>query len=181
MLDDTALKALIDTHVEKFPDMCAEDLYLLLHQGVLGPGHEIIVPHLALEVLTTEAQGLDLEVREWEEITETLDADLELVRVHLRPYLRAGGSLLRLHQAVVESAARMHPERDRFDSFLSRALAVLQRVDLDETGFDRRDVQRAIAQAKKADYPPPQHSKDYVEAYSPAYRVVLLETLSEKA
>jgi len=170
---------LIEDHLDRYPDLEAVDLYVLLHQVALGPGQEIVAPKLALEALVEQARSLDLEVREWEEPVEVLDHDRELARVHLRPYLRAGGEVGRLHAAVVSTASQLHGNHGYLRELASMALQHLDDDVLADASFARRDLQRVIGEASRGGFQEiPTHSEIYRELYEPAYHVVLLDELA---
>lgn len=177
-----ALDALVDRHLERYPDLRAVDLYKLLHQAYCGPGHAIPVrTDDAADTwvrLREEAErvGAELRVREWERPTEPLDPRPGLVRVNLRPYLRAGGSLSRLHTAFVKTARELEPDTEGLQRALARVQRQLKRGELD-VGFDLDELREVVADASRSGFGPRRHSPAYRELYAPAYRVVWLDHL----
>lgn len=172
---------LLEDHFERYPDMDAEDVYKLLHQAVLGPGHVIVAPALALDALLDESRVIDLEVLEHEEVIEHLLPERGTVRVHLRPYLRSGGDLHRLHEAFVRSAEVLgEPDTDALQLALAEAITFLD----GHPGiavFSSHEFRALVLEQRRAGFTPLSHSEDYKELYAPAYRVLLLSELTGDA
>lgn len=175
-----ALEALLEEHAERYPDLEAVDVYKLLHQAFCGPGHAAPLEADAWQALQKEAERVAAEqwrVREWEEAVEVLNPSSQLARVHLRPYLRAGGSLTRLHEAFMATAREVEPDLDGLKAALARVQQQLGAGALD-VGFDLDAFRRVCGEAARVGYGALSHSAAYRELYAPAYRVVLLERLS---
>jgi len=170
---------IVAAHLERFPDAEPVDLYKLVHQASLGIGHLIDNDVEARGMLADEARDLDLTPREWEEVVEPIRPGGELVRVHLRPYLRAGGSLERLLTAMLRT-------QDLLDAVSLTALAanlgtvrgVVHAIDQDQR-FDRRAFDVLLHDLATAGFPARHHSDAFRELYDPHYRVVLLATLED--
>lgn len=181
MMKDEVLE-LLEEHAERYPDMMAEDLYKVLHQRILGPGHAVHHKVQAEERLRAEAESLDLaNHRGFDEPVEMLDESRELARVHLRPYLRAGGDLRRLLDAFVDTAAELDAsDKSELKTALGLTLRLLDaHADELDLAFDKSDFSRVLGKAVQADYPGMSHSEEYREFYAPSYRVVLLSRLVE--
>src|SRR5258705_13932064 len=97
--------ALIQAHVQRYPEIDILDVYKLLHQAVFGPGHAIVNQKnqkSAREWLERESDLLKPTLDE--PLVENIHPDSALVRLHLRPYLAANGKLNKLFDAFVQSS-----------------------------------------------------------------------------
>lgn len=169
---------LIQTQLERFPDSQPADVFKLVFDVFLGPG-TILLPELAADALRKRAATLNIsEPQEWEEAVENLDAASGLARVHLRPYLRAGGDLTRLHHAIVRTAEQLSSRAERFEEVIGKLRAISRTLDLSDVAFKGDDLLNHLSRAaRRLPDQPPRHSPEYEEAYSPAYCVVLVDTL----
>ncbi len=173
MDDDGAWLELIRKHIHSHPEAEAVDLYKFLHQGVLGPGHMIANRESATGFLYKELADLPLSVpagEGWEGLFEELDPRGDVLRVHLRPFLAAGGDPDSLAEAFVRSASAFDPKTGQ-----DRLVQLWKRLIPELTGLlpDRANLESLDTELREAGYPMIRHSEAYRRAYSPAYRVVL--------
>lgn len=158
---------LLSSHLERYPAMQLDDIYKLLHQAALGPGHAVKDAAAARAWLEKEAAELGAGPVEPEK--DLISPDGRLARVHLRSWLAAGKSLDDLNFAFVGTANSYPPSRDRLEKFCGCL------GDLAGTGgipFARQEVVAYFDRIAQASYPVVHHSKAYSDAYKPAYRVV---------
>jgi len=165
------------SHVRSHPEAQAVDLYKFLHQGVLGPGHMISDRESARGVLHREIAGLQCTESPQgagESLLEALDPDGQVLRVHLRPFLAAGGHPDSLAEAFIRSASAFDPVtgQERLVRLWRELLPGLAGLLQDPGGLDSLDTA-----LRDAGYPMVRHSEAYRSAYSPAYRVVLRREL----
>jgi hypothetical protein len=167
------LTGILDWHRRTYPLLEAADVYKLLHQGVFGPGHIIENPESARNYLEDEfrIQKSATGIQNWglTEETEPIDPDGMLVRVNLGPIAREAGVVDRLVTALVESANTVKGDPEKMKRRLGAA------VRWCETSLPREAQALAeLAAAAGADgFQARHHSAAYLDAYQPAYRVVL--------
>jgi len=171
MADREKVKALLLEHHERRPLMRGTDYYKLLYQGVFGVGH--IMGDGAWGWLTKEADGLDLDDQPDEPLVEAISADGAMVRVNLRPYIRGGGSIEELFEAMKATA----PVEDSPEMFMDAWRVFLGLVDEGLIEVDPGELSLLVEELRLEGVSPHHHSGEYREAYSPAYRVVRRETL----
>ncbi len=172
-MDRERFRMFLLKHLETRPRMRVQDVYKLLYQGVFGVGH--IMGMDAYPRLLEEAGRIDLQDHPWEPLVEPASVDGETVRVNLRPYLRRGGSLEQLYEAMEESSA-VKGDPGEFMALwgLFKELAEEERLGLDVENI------RGYDEELKAGGPAPRHhSAEYREAYYPAYRVVRRQVFEE--
>jgi len=146
--------------------------------------HKVLACELAaLQVRSPKDKG-----RSQEELAvEPIDPDGRLVRVNLRPFVRAAevsskksecrrqnGGAEWLVEAMVESARRVKGSPDQMKRRLAAA------VSWCSTNLPRQagELERLAARAEESGYPAFHHSSAYNRAYRPAYRVVLRTCLN---
>lgn len=165
---------LLSAHLVRYPAMQLDDIYKLLHQAALGPGHAVENPAAARKRLDEEIATVGEAPGEL--LQDVISPDGRLARVHLRPYLAAGGDPDALHRAFVATANSYPPSPDK----LARFCGCLG--DLAAAGgipFARDEVVAYFDQVARDGYPAIHHSVAYRNAYQPAYRVVALDLLQE--
>lgn len=166
---------LIDHHLHLRRHMEAQDIYKLLYQGILGPEHLISSPAEFKAVLWAEYDTLG--AAQDEALWEPVRPDGELLRLNLRPFKARGLSLDKLIDACLATA------RHAWDApaELRKAWNVVV-----ESCAGRRwplqapaDFSNLTARLEELNYPPVHHSRQYVEAYWPSYRLLAAEFLGE--
>jgi hypothetical protein len=179
MMTDQAWTDLLSTHLERYPDAQPEDILKLIWDTHVGPAADL-PPALAEEALCKRAAQLDIsDIPEWEDAVEVLDPSTQLARVHLRPYLRAGGDLRRLHVAVQRTAERLRARAERLSEVVARLRPLIRTLEMSDVAFSADDLLVALSRSAWQRAPSaPRHSKPFEEAYSPAYCVALLDTLA---
>jgi hypothetical protein len=164
---------LLGQHRQRYPRMALADIYKLLHQAALGPGHAVRDPDAARAALASEA--LSVGEGPADPLVDPISPDGRLARVHLRPYLAAQHDLTELADAFVQTAASYSGAQDKLVKFCGCL------GDLGEAGgipFSRAEVAAFFDPIAAQGYPVVHHSDAYRNTYRPAYRVVDLDLLS---
>jgi hypothetical protein len=165
---------LLSAHLERYPAMQLDDIYKLLHQAALGPGHAVDNPAAARKRLDQEMAALGKSCAE--PLRDIISPDGRLGRVHLRSYLAAGGSPDALHHAFVETANSYPASPDKLAKFCGCL------GDLAAAGsmpFAREDVLAYFEKIARDGYPVVHHSEAFRHAYLPAYRVIAVDLLEK--
>ena len=163
---------LLSAHFERYPAMQLDDVYKLLHQSALGPGHAVDNPAAARKRLDQEIQALgggSIELPQ-----DIISPDGRLGRVHLRTYVAGGGNIHALHRAFVETANTYPASLDKLAKFCGCL------GDLAAAGgipFTQQDVVAYFEKIAQDGYPAIHHSEAFRKAYQPAYRVVAVDLL----
>jgi hypothetical protein len=159
--------------VPPLPEFGLPDLYKLIYQAWLGPGHAIPSRDGASAYLRLEWSALGRAGPEHDDIhkppvIEVLSEGAPFVRVHLRPYRDAGGSMEELLEAFLRSAS-VPPDPEGFarDWARVRELVVAGALALTQAEYELFD-----RTARSAGYPALHHSRVYQVRARLAYRVV---------
>jgi len=105
---------------------------------------------------------------------EPITPDGRLVRVHLRPFVAAGGDQHLLHVTFQRTAHEFEGSTGRLERYWKSAL---QMAEVGDLRFPAAEMGDFFASMKEQDYPPVHHSDRYRDLYRPSYRVVLREHL----
>jgi hypothetical protein len=156
----------------RYPLMEPQDVYKLAFQAAMGSRHAGLDSAMATAWLDREIAALGGGPPE--PIRDTISSDGRMVRVHLRPYLAAGGSRAALLRAFVGTARTFAGSASR----LRRELAEIERMAAaGEIPLPRTALHAYFERMRVRGYPAVEHSAAYESAYHPAYRVVLGDLL----
>ncbi len=152
----------------RYPLMRTQDYIKLLFQSEYYGGHFVSdddsLRRLNKEVEVCMAQGGADE--------PLADLFLNMARVNIRPFVRAGKNLVTLNRIFVESNRLGCGSREGFDEKINVFLQLVKEKKIDLPYYT---VSREVGEYKKADYPVPSHSSAVKMNYAPAYRVVKKE------
>lgn len=154
---------LLENHQNRYPAMQAQDAYKLIHQAACGPAHAVTNPQAAQDWLEEELQTLHDPYPE--PAIDPISPDGALVRVHLAPYLAAGGNIERLLDAFITTSREFPADPTKLRKYFDTALALFP------------GLESLVETLKPQGYPAMHHSPAYRKAYKPAYRVALKEFL----
>ena len=161
----------LDTHLASHSAAEAQDVYKLLHQAVMGPGHAIPDPGAVRSWLEREIASLQPSDHD-DPLCEPIGGDPEMVRIHLRPYVEAGRDPVELLDAFVTSANLVKPEPDRLDALLHAAVEHLRNAG----SADMAGTLHALrAELLERGFTAVRHSQAFRQTYAPAYRIVTRE------
>jgi hypothetical protein len=165
---------LLSAHLARYPAMQLDDIYKLLHQAALGPGHAVDNPAAARKRLDEEMAALG--GGHDEPAKDIISPDGRLGRVHLRSYLAGGGEPDVLHRAFLETANSYPASSDKLAKFCD-CLGDL--ADAGGIPFARAEVLAYFGKISRDGYPAVHHSEAYRNAYRPAYRVIAVDLLQK--
>jgi hypothetical protein len=170
--EQAALRRLVRSQLARYPRQEVQDLYKLLHQAALGSEHA--VQDTAAARRWMERELATLAPGPAEPVVDTLSPDGHLARIHLRPYLAAGGDPEVLLEAFVRTANTYRGSPGRLERYWAEAVRMAAAGDVP---FSPGDLEAFFAAQAEAGHPAVHHSAVYEEAYAPAYRVVALANL----
>jgi len=163
---------LLAQHLQRYPRLALADIYKLLHQAALGPGHAVKNAAAARAALVSEAA--DLGDGPADPLLDPISPDGRLARIHLRAYVAARRDLDQLAEAFLQTAAGYAGAPDKLAKFCA-CLGDL--ADAGGIPFSRAEVAAYFEPIIAQGYPVVHHSDAYRVAYRPAYRVVDIQLL----
>ncbi|MEN6369767.1 MAG: hypothetical protein ABFD77_08735 [Thermotogota bacterium] len=169
------MRDIVLEHQRRYPCWKLDDLYKLVHQAALGSEHTVTDEARARAWLTQEMAKMGLGPHE--PLIEPISPDGEVVRVHLRPYLRRRLDPELLLEAFVRTAEEFRGLHGRIDAGLAEAgrLAREGRLPFTET-----DIALLSARMRAEGFPAVHHSDVYVAEYHPAYRVISRASMAKE-
>jgi hypothetical protein len=171
----TTLSRVLRNNIARYPAMQVQDLYKLLHQAAMGSEHAIQDQQAARSWMERELAGMGTGPDD--PLVDPLSPDGQILRLHLRPYLRARKDPERVLQAFIRTAnewcSSIHTLKKYGEVAAQLAQAGIGMIRQDEIGifFDKMEAQG---------FPAIHHSDVYRRIYRPAYRVVARQFMEEK-
>ncbi|UCH11462.1 MAG: hypothetical protein JSU61_06135, partial [Fidelibacterota bacterium] len=138
-----------------------------------GSEHAVNDTAMARAWLTREMATLT-DIATADPLIDTLSPDGQLARIHLRPFLRAGGSPDSLLAAFVRTANEFPGQQEMLRRYWNTAERMAEEGSL---AFSPDDLRDFFTDMQTRDFPAVHHSEVYRNTYQPAYRVVALEFL----
>ncbi len=160
-------ESLIKIHLMHYPDMQADDIYKMVYQGVMGPGHLGTDFQKILNYLNGEMS--QIEAVSQTKLIENISPDSSYIRINLKRFKYDGLSSDKL-AAIITKSARNSP--DNPEPFIDIWTGIAKRVENGKLSIDRDTFSKFNQYIIENNYPVIHHSKDYIEKYSPSYRVV---------
>jgi hypothetical protein len=162
------IEAVLTDHAARYPAMQMQDLYKLIYQAALGCEHAISDLQAARKWL--EREIAETEPDSSEPVLDPISDDGQIVRVHLQPFLAAGGRPEALLQAFIRTASEYRGDVKVLEHHwnIAAGLGV----------YPAAEMSAFIQSMKKLAYPVVHHSPEYRHLYRPAYRVVWVRFLS---
>lgn len=164
--DRAGWRAVLAEHAARYPLMAFDDTYKLIHQGVFGSEHAAPDEASARAWLVDEVATIAGTPGAGEATFESIAPGAEVVRVHLRPYLAAGGDAEALLGAFLETAGAIHGSVDEF------RCAAVAATDVDPVRWPVAAWSAFVEDRIGEGLPALHHAGPFTEAYAPAYRVV---------
>lgn len=175
---------LLQSHLEKYPEMTCQDMVKLLYQNEFGGGH-LIADEAQSLLRLQEEYGLS---RQDKSPAPAAAADAAFPPLSPLPVEDIGNGLCRCHLSKLSSES-LKPLNTLFcassklvhgspAAFLKKLEALSSYAAEHFTPAKRGECLRYLSAYRQAGCPQPRHSSAYREAYSPAYRVLLSDLAS---
>ena len=170
--EETTFHQILARQVSRYPRLEIQDLYKLTYQAAMGAEHA--VPDVAAAQDWLERELSQLDAGPQEPIVETISPDGRMARVHLRPYVAAGGDPAALLTAFVRTA---HEHRGTWEQLRRYWSYAVRLAAMGGLPFNQTDLLSFWADVEAQGFPVAHHSAGYRAAYKPAYRVIRREFL----
>lgn len=171
-INDKVFKNVLMTELKKHPRLQVDDLYKFIHQASFGSEHAVKDTSGVRNWMEREVANLDFTFEDG--LIDTLSSDGRIVRVNLRPFLKAGYDPELLLDAFVKTANNYKGSVETFKSYWSEAVELAEE---EHFSFTKTEMYNLFVEMSARGFPALHHSPEYVKEYKPAYRVVDLDYL----
>lgn len=158
------------THFRKYPLMRPDDLYKLVFQAAMGPGHAVKDIKSVIDWMNQEVK--DLDDYDDHDMIEEIDPDSVLVRVNLRPFLKNSGNTDKLCEAFMNTANSFPKQPEKIIKYWND---ILDLAESEKILINKNELDQFFEEMKSKELPAAHHSDIYRTNYKPAYRVVSRE------
>lgn len=166
-----SIARLIETHVERYPELDVIDVYRLLHQATFGVGGRIPNRKTAREWLDHEAK-LALQSTVGKLLVESVHPAGEIVRVYLQAYQAAGGALHALLDAYIKSGEAEPGDPELMANRWAEFAGMVVSGGTLSGRFESRVVALTGRIRANENWPANAHSPAYLAYYQPYYRIL---------
>ena len=172
--EQNTIQQVIKSHANRYPDWKVDDLYKLIYQAAMGNEHAITDGIAARNWLKNELTTMGVSPQE--PLLDTISPDGAILRVHLRPFQKAGLNAELLLQAFLDSTTVFWGSKEKLIEFMESAVKM---AEGNELAFSVPKLMDYFSKMRKLDLRAVHHSPAYSQAYKPAYRVVAKVALPE--
>jgi hypothetical protein len=165
---EASVYALVLNHLSVRPLTQVHDIYKLLYQSCMGLGHMVGDPKQARTRLEKEMDCIWPDLAP-EHLFEDISLHHPLVRVNLRPFVKAGLTASILFTAMLETERVMTPSPSKLEEAWNIYCSLESRHALPQRRQGLEDFQKQLI---ASGYPVQHHSEIYRQNYYPAYRIV---------
>ncbi len=167
-------KEILKNHFELYPLMTARDIYKMIFSSAMGPGHAVPDPEMVAKWMNFEVNNL--ENYDDKNLTDGLCPESGLVRVNIRPFLKAGGVAGDLCRIFIRTADDFNQDNSRIRKLWKTA----EEMSRDgQIPVKISELDEFFMEMESKSFPAAHHSTVYRNNYKPAYRVVLREYFDE--
>jgi len=171
---DTTFRAVVTSHVTRFPAMTITDLYKLTHQAAFGAEHAI--PDSATAAAWLEREWAALPDTSSEALLDTIAPGGRVLRVNLRSWKAAGRPPTPVLRAFLATGREHQRDAARFEQYWAEVVDLARESRIP---FDAGMLARHGAGMRAGNYPAVSHSDAYRRRHAPAYRVVSRKALTD--
>ena len=171
----TPFQQVLLAHAERYPAWQAQDVYKLAHQAAMGSEHAGTDREHARAWLEEEISMLPAGIDE--PLLDPISPDGNILRVHLRPFLRRGLPPELLLEAFLKTATGYKGSINTLKEYL---VQVIEMADQSKININLSDLVEVIRVMQTKGFAAAHHSDAYELAYTPAYRVIALVYLPKE-
>ena len=168
------LRALLTSHLRRYPKMQATDCAKLIYQSAFAGGHLIPSPEHALNRLKSEWDAFA--PGRYVPLLEPVGNGVS--RLYIEPARRMGLRPETVNALFVQTSVCFKKNAALFEQEMAEAAAMADEGLLPFSGDELRTL---ADDCRKTDFAPFSHSVVYRDAYAPAYRLVLNQSLRSLA
>jgi hypothetical protein len=160
--------AVASRHAERFPLSRPCDIYKVLFQACMGPEHAVANTEGAREWLAKEWGAVQANPRE--ELREDITVHFPVCRLNLRPAKARGMDQRAILDSFVGLAREFPKDRALLAASWTEVSGMIGDWRLRTSGAE--GLKTFCRLVEEGNFPAVHHSREYGEAYKPAYRLV---------
>jgi len=160
--------------LDRYPEMTGQDIYKLVYQSIMGPGHYGTDTNHIVMWLQQEAMAMGFETPP-DSLPLTEEIGNGYLRVNLWPFLKSGGSLEALAEAQVASTQKAPDSAELQKTWHSVKSWARQGLLKPLSG---EEIDQLTPFLEEKSWPAMHHSEKYSREYLPHYRVVSKSSLT---
>jgi len=159
-------------HHRRYPMMQIEDVYQLVYQSVMGPGHLLYNEKRAFDSLKKELANPRSKEKD---LFVDISLTIKVVRINLNIFAEQGGSARKLFSAMQKTAQAIPPDKEKLRKIwdITGELAEDGKLAM----LDYKGWRLFTDKLQRNSFPTIEHSSAYRKFYMPSYRVILYDLL----
>lgn len=166
--------SVIKQHLQLYPEIQPADIYKMVYQGMLGPGHLGADPKMINKYICMELS--EIEPDPDADLIENITPDSHFVRINLKKFLDMNLSVDGLAEVVLRSSGDTGNSKADFIHVWEN---IVHLVNNGKIAINKGAFNKFNRWAEENNYPVVHHSDVYFDLYLPAYRVVSLSIWKE--
>ena len=172
--DEICWENLIDSHLNRYPDLQVEDLYKLVYQATLGNGHAISDSLEVAEWLKKDLADPDQNTSE--PMIDTLGSCGRFARIHLNAYIKSGRRPENIIDAFIKTGALCPADSNAFFC----AISVIGKMSANgKLPWGDSRINKFLSEQAKKSYPAVHHTEKFISKYRPHYRIIAIKLIPE--
>ena len=164
------LKRIVLEQSLRYPTMEVDDLFKLIFHAAMGNRHLLLDPEKAKAYLKKEWESVTPSSQE--PLIEIVSPDGAWARINLRPFKAKRWALEDLYLVMLLSARQGKESHERMKRYARYLMEFQESGDIHHSSELLRKTMQSLENDPQRVF---HHSKKYVQAYRPSYRLVLLD------
>jgi len=164
---ESTFRRIIRSHSLRYPLIECADIYKLVYQAAMGSAHRVQSIEFAGKRFKDEISSIGSGPPE--PVVDSISHTGSILRINIRPYLRAGYSAEKLIEMFARTAEEFTGSTETLELYC-RWLTRMNSDGLLMAGI--QNIDRYLNEMSESGYPAVHHSYVYRNAYSPSYRVI---------
>ncbi len=164
---ESRFRRIIKSHSVRYPLMKCTDIYKLIYQAAMGSAHRVRSIDSVRKHFEEEISSIG--IGPVEPVVDPIAHDGSILRINIRPYLRAGCNPEKLIEAFVRTGNEYTGSTGKLELYCWWLIRMKEEGLLPD---GLRAIEQYLDAIAESDYPAVHHSSIYRNAYSPSYRVI---------
>lgn len=173
-LNQKSIIPILLSHLNRYPLMSVQDIYKLIYQATMGPGHLIPDKGSAFEWLRHEFEQIDILFSQ--PLLEEIDPLDQLVRLNLSPFKKQNGDPQKLFDVFYQTSFTFKTVPQNMKQYCDEIISMSSKHGIT---YGSHDLKSFFQVKESQNFPAVHHSATYRNIYHPAYRLIAKKLLHE--